>query len=164
MASKKGKKEREKRLQKRAEKKRAQEKESKMERQHDLNYVNKQLEDLNTELQGVNAKFTEYSRKVDEIIQGFLKKAGVLEQFQKLNLERDGVRQQAQEKVNALQAKMRELQGVRSFLIERAAEAGPTPPEDLEEEIPTKTPPGNKSDDDEHEEEPEVTGPPKPEF
>jgi chromosome segregation ATPase len=91
-------------------------------RQKDLAHLEEQVLALGSEARGVQEKFQKYNTKVGQRIRQILEKAGVWEEVNALEAERNETSRKAQEKLRDLDTRMKDLQRVRAFLLGREQE------------------------------------------
>jgi hypothetical protein len=87
-----------------------------MARQEDVMKVRKDIEAQVEEAQGIQTKYQTYAQEVGESIKGILEEAGVFEEVNKLELERQEAAKAAQVKIDAVQAKLNELNTVLRYM------------------------------------------------
>ena len=73
------------------------------------------------------AKYNDYAKSVTEEIQGILRSAGVFDAIQSLETERLEVRKELQVKIEGINAKIADLQKIRSYLSSSASAPAPAP-------------------------------------
>jgi hypothetical protein len=91
-------------------------------RQKDLAHLEEQILELGAEARSVQGKFQEYNAKVGQRIREILERAGVWEEVNTLERERNEASQKAQAKLQDLDARAKDLQRVRAFLLGREQE------------------------------------------
>jgi hypothetical protein len=92
------------------------------------------------------AKYNDYAKSVTEEVHNLLRQAGLFDAINALEMDRLEVRKELQAKIEGVNAKISELQKVRSYLAAPAPEA-PAPAAPAHEEV----------SEDAHEDAPEVT-------
>ena len=112
-----------------------------MARQEDLMKVRKDIEAQVEEARGIQTKYQTYAQEVGETIKGILEEAGVFEQVNKLETERQDAAKAAQEKLDAIQTKLNELNTVMRYM-EGNLDPADAPVEEpkAEEEVPVEEP------------------------
>jgi len=112
-----------------------------MARKEDLERVEQDMKAVAIEGQNLQKTYQAYASKVTAKISAILKKAGVFEQVNELEVQRQGTLQKAQEKLNAVQKKLQDLGLVRNYLLglgpdPAAAEDEPEPEASPTDETP----------------------------
>ena len=127
-----------------------------MARQVDVMKVRKDMEALVEEARGIQTKYQGYAQEVGETIKGMLEEAGIFEPVNKLELERQEANKAAQEKLDAIQTKLNELNTVLRYLEGNLdpEDAAPPAEEAKAEEAPVEEPEASAEDADAKEEAP----------